>query len=90
MHSKVISSPDTARNCHRHLANFFCSVQDGPARWVTIVSNGNYLHYCLSKLLGLSYNKMYLLLMLHCGLIKEKKIPKIQDNEHSYEHSSLC
>ena len=72
------SNSDTARDCRRHLATFFRNVQDEPARWLTIVSSSNDQHDSLSKLLGLSYKKMYLPLMLHCGLIREAHSKKFK------------
>ena len=48
--------PDIARHCRHHLATFFRSMQDEPARWLTIVSDDE-RYDNLSKLLGLSYKK---------------------------------
>jgi hypothetical protein len=45
-------------------------MQDEPARWLTIVSDDE-RYDNLSKLLGLSYKKIFLPLMFQCGLVKE-------------------
>ncbi len=71
---------------------FFRSIQDEPAGWLTILSFDD-KHDCLSKLLGLSYLKIYLPLMLQCGLIRETRsnqmkavniVPSIKTKNYSW------
>jgi len=57
----------SAHDLRCHLA-FFCSAEHEPACWLTIVSHGSSPHDCASRLLGLHYEKLYLPLMLKCGL----------------------
>jgi hypothetical protein len=68
--SSPSNSPDDLR---RLLAFFFRSVEHEPARWLEIVNNGSSPYDCISRLLGLQYDKLYLPLMLQCGLIHRTK-----------------
>jgi hypothetical protein len=72
----MCSPSNTADDLHRHLATFSRSVEHEPAWWLSIVSNGSSHYDCLSKLLGLHYEKIYLPLMLYCGFIIETKSNK--------------
>jgi hypothetical protein len=67
-----------ATDLRHHSAFFSRSVESEPARWLTIVTstsnnNNSSQHDCLSRLFGLSYDKMYLPLMVKCGLISSVK-----------------
>ena len=65
----MCSPSNTADDLRRHLATFFRSVEHEPARWLAIVNHGYSPHDCISRLLGLHYDKLYLPPMLQCGLI---------------------
>ncbi len=87
--------PDIARHCRHHLATFFRSMQDEPARWLTMVSDDE-RYDNLSKLLGLSYKKIFLPLMLQCGLVKQnvskrwktvQLVPCVEGGGHYYSSS---
>jgi hypothetical protein len=90
--SIISSNRHIARHCRHHLAIFFRSIQDEPARWLTILSFDD-KHDCLSKLLGFSYMKIYLPLMLQCSLIRETRsnrtkavniVPSIETKNYSW------
>ena len=65
-----MSSPSTSPDDLRCLLAFFSrSVEHEPTCWFAIVNHGSSPHDCISRLLGLHYDKLYLPLMLQCGLI---------------------
>jgi hypothetical protein len=92
----MIAAMSANHNCRQHLADFFSELQNKPAKWLRILAEDNNSDQpsdCLSELLGMNKNELYIPLMLSCRLMRyhrEDLVPSIYSrNGYGYTWSDF-